>query len=89
MFIDFDNPKTEFDNDLDKEEYELQFKRESNIKKVLAKYDLKFPTNIEEAIDLLVSLGLVFEEEKDGKIYIDVLISPYPTADELLKKGDD
>lgn len=86
IFTNFDSPKIEFDNEIDKEEYEFQYKRELKIKKDLEQHGLKFPTNIEEAIDLLVELGLIFEEEKDGEIYIDVLISPYPTADELFKK---
>lgn len=86
--IDFDNPRTNFKSEEEREDYEYEFKREMRVKQLLELNGYKYPRNTEDVVDLLIKLGLIFEEKKDGKTFVDVLISPYPKVRELFKQSN-
>jgi hypothetical protein len=66
-------------------EFEDDLQRESRIRETLERSGYHYPQSVCQMASLLVNLGLVFEVERDGVMYLDVLLSPYPHVNEVLK----
>jgi hypothetical protein len=70
--------------DEEKQVYLQLLRRETGVRKILERSGFFYPATVEESIQLLVSLGILLEIEKQDGVYYDVVLHPFPLPEERL-----
>lgn len=71
-------------SDDEKQVYLQLLRRETGVRDILERSGYFYPTTVEEAIQLLISLGILLEVQKQDGVYYDVVLHPFPLPEERL-----
>lgn len=69
----------------DEATYQEMLNREKEVRRVLERSSLQYPTTIQEWLDLLIQVGIIIEVHYKGKQYLDLVVEPYPFPEQALK----
>ncbi|MFD0675985.1 MULTISPECIES: DUF6042 family protein [unclassified Paenibacillus] len=84
-FIDFSISRPLNVSEAEKEEYELLYEREVEVKRRLKLNGYEYPSNTMDVINLYVTLGLAFElKDEDSSDILDLIIRPLAPIDSIL-----
>jgi hypothetical protein len=64
--------------------YQQTLARETEIKAILERSGFAYPKNIEEFIYLFIHIGIVFEVNYRGAVFLDIVVAPFPSPEEGL-----
>lgn len=86
-FWNFEDPINENSVSNDSEQYQIFDARERSIKERLERNGLSYPKNMQDVINLFISLGFLTEyHDEDNVFRLDLLIRPFPNVSSVLKK---
>ncbi|SHE64143.1 hypothetical protein SAMN05444392_102177 [Seinonella peptonophila] len=64
-------------------------KRENEVRKLLERSGYEYPQNIESWLSLLVQVGILIEIRYKNRIFLDLVVEPYPVPEKILTFQDD
>ncbi|MGM1050533.1 MAG: DUF6042 family protein [Bacillota bacterium] len=85
MFIDYSIKQPLNASEIEKEEFELLYVREVEVKHRLEVNGYEYPRNIMDVVNLYVALGLVIElQDDDSQEILDLIVRPLAPVDTIL-----
>lgn len=79
----FEIPKS-FECEQEKERFFAIYERELAVRHVLHRSHFKYPKTMIQWIHLLIQVGILREVRKGGKIYLDMIVHPFPLPEDVL-----
>jgi hypothetical protein len=71
----------------DSQQYQIFDIRERTVKERLERNGLSYPKDLQDVINLFISLGLITEDQDENNVScLDLLIRPFPNVSSVLKK---